>query len=122
MISSIAPRPVPHKTNKETFPMQRRLIHLGGGLAVAVALVSGAQAEPPSPPNPADHVPAETRPAAAVEQSKPQALPLYRSPLSEYRSYRVDEPLRSWKDANNEAGRLGGHMGHLTPSSTGGER
>ena len=45
MISSIAPRPVPHKTNKETFPMQRRLIHLGGGLAVAVALVSGAQAE-----------------------------------------------------------------------------
>ncbi|EPZ13872.1 hypothetical protein M622_07825 [Thauera terpenica 58Eu] len=91
-------------------------------MAVAVALVSGAQAEPPSPPNPADHVPAETRPAAAVEQSKPQALPLYRSPLSEYRSYRVDEPLRSWKDANNEAGRLGGHMGHLTPSSKGGER
>ena len=34
--------------------MQRRLIHLGGGLAVAVALVSGAQAEPSSPSNPAD--------------------------------------------------------------------
>ena len=45
MISSIAPRPVPHKTNKETFPMQRRIIHLGGGLAVAVALVSGAIAD-----------------------------------------------------------------------------
>ncbi len=98
--------------------MQRRLIHLGGGLAVAVALVSGAQAEPSSPSNPADHAPAATQSGSP----KPQPLPAYRSPLNEYRPYRVDEPLRSWKDANDEAGRLGGHMGHLTPTSKGGER
>ena len=102
--------------------MQRRLIHLGGGLAVAVALASGAQAEPSSPSTPADHKPAEHRSAATGEQPTPQALPVYRSPLSEYRPYRVDEPLRAWRDANDEAGRLGGHMGHLTPSAEGGER
>ena len=31
----------------------------------------------------------------------------------------VDEPLRSWKDVNDEAGRLGGLMGQLTPPSRG---
>ncbi|KIN89256.1 hydrolase [Thauera sp. SWB20] len=106
--------------------MQRRLIHLGGGLAVAVAvavaLASGAQAQPTSPSMPADHKPAEHRSAAASGQPKPQALPVYRSPLNDYRPYRVDQPLRSWRDANDEAGRLGGHMGHLAPSAEGGER
>lgn len=119
---SIAPRPLHHKTNKETFPMQRRLIHLGGGLAVAVTLVSGVQAESSSPSSPAHPALGATQSAPPSEQSKPQVLPVYRSPLNEYRSYRVDEPLRSWKDANDEAGRLGGHMGHLTPSAEGGER
>ena len=102
--------------------MQRRIVHLGGGLAVAVALMAGAQAEPSSPSNPVEHALAATQAVAASEQSKPQPLPVYRSPLKEYRPYRVDEPLRSWKDANDEAGRLGGHLGQLAPSSTGGER
>lgn len=102
--------------------MQRRIIHLGGGLAVAVALASGAQAESSSRSNPADHALAATQSASVSEQAKPQPLPAYRSPLNEYRPYRADEPLRSWKEANDEAGRLGGHMGHLTPSSKGGER
>ena len=119
---SIAPRSVHHKTNKETLPMHRRIIHLGGGLVAAVALVSGAQAEPSSPSIPADHKSAENWPATASEQAQPQVLPLYRSPLREYRAYRVDEPLRPWTDANDEAGRLEGHMGHLTPSPEGGER
>ena len=119
---SIAPRALTHKTKRETLPMHRRIIHLGGGLVVAVALVSGAQAEPSSPSIPADHKSAENRSAAASEQAQPQVLPLYRSPLREYHAYRVDEPLGSWKDANDEAGRLGGHMGQLTPSSEGGER
>ena len=88
--------------------MQRRLIHLGGGLAVAVALVSGAQAESSSPSSPAEPALGATQTAPASEQPKPQPLPVYRSPLNEYRPYRVDEPLRSWKDANDEAGRLGG--------------
>ncbi|TMW71938.1 hydrolase [Thauera sp. UPWRP] len=103
--------------------MQRRIIHFGGGLAVAVALASGAQAEPFSPSNAAARTPVATQTATqaatASEQSKPQPLPVYRSPLSEYRPYRVDEPLRSWKDVNDEAGRLGGHMGQLTPPSRG---
>lgn len=102
--------------------MQRRTFHLGGGLAVAVALASGAQAETASPPIPASKAYAEVQPAAAGTQTETQALPVYRSPLSEYRPYRVDEPLRSWKDANDEAGRLGGHIGQLAPSTKGGER
>lgn len=102
--------------------MQRRLIHLGGGLAVAAALVSGVQADSSSPSSPADHALGATQSAPPSEQPKPQVLPVYRSPLNDYRPYRVDEPLRSWKDANDEAGRLGGHMGHLTPSAEGGER
>ena len=102
--------------------MQSRIIHLGGGLAVAVALVSGAQAESSSPSSPADPALGATQTAPASEQPQPQPLPVYRSPLNEYRPYRVDEPLRSWKDANDEARRLGGHMGHLAPSSKGGER
>lgn len=119
---SIAPRPLHHKTNKETFPMQRRLIHFGGGLAVAVTLVSGVQAESSSPSSPADPALGATQSVPPSERSKPQVLPLYRSPLNDYRPYRVDEPLRSWRDANDEAGRLGGHMGHLTPSAEGGGR
>jgi hypothetical protein len=102
--------------------MQRRIIHFGGGLAVAVALASGAQAQPPLPTIPADHESAETRPAPAGAQPKAQSLPVYRSALNGYRPYRADEPLRPWRDANDEVGRLGGHMGHLTPSSNGGER
>lgn len=102
--------------------MQRRILHFGGGLAVALALMTGAPAESLSPSIPAEHEPAETRPAAASAQPRPQALPVYRSPLNDYRPYRIDEPLRSWKDTNDEAGRLGGHVGHLTPSSKGGER
>ena len=102
--------------------MQRRMIHLGGGLAVAVALASGVQAESSSPSSPAHPALGATQSAPPSEQSKPQVLPVYRSPLNEYRSYRVDEPLRSWKDANDEVGRLGGHMGHLMPSSEERER
>ena len=115
-------RAAPHKTNKETLPMQRRIFHLGGGLVVAFALVSGAQAETASPPPSGGQQAAETRSAAAGAQPAAQALPVYRSPLGDYRPYRVDEPLRAWKDANDEVGRLGGHMGHLTPSAEGGER
>lgn len=102
--------------------MQRRIFHGGGGLLVALALVTGAQAETSVPSSSADHEPAATRPAAAAAQPEARALPAYRSPLSEYRPYRVDEPLRPWKDANDEVGRLGGHMGHLEHPAGGGAR
>ena len=60
--------------------------------------------------------------AFQIAQPEVQALPVYHSPLSEYRPYRVDEPLRPWKDANDEVGRLGGHMGHLAHPAGGGAR
>ena len=41
------------------------------------------------------------------------AIPPYRSALDAYRPYRADEPLRDWREVNEEIGRLGGHMGHL---------
>lgn len=104
--------------------MQRRIFHFGGGLLVAVALVSGAQAEPSVAPISAGRAQAQIRTpsVAAGVESEAHALPVYRSPLDAYRPYRVDEPLRAWKDANDEVGRLRGHMGHLTPSPKGGGR
>ena len=105
--------------------MPRRICQFGGGLVVAFAFASGAQAEPATPAVATDHERAVVRPAAVGAkpmgaQPETQALPAYRSPLSEYRPYRVDEPLRPWKDANAEVGRLGGHMGHLDPPAGGG--
>jgi len=102
--------------------MQRRIFHFGGGLVVACALASGAQAETSTPLSPAGNEPAETRPAAAGAQTEAHALPVYRSSLSEYRPYRVDEPLRPWKEANDEVERLGGQAGHLKRPSQGGEQ
>ena len=112
--------------------MPRRICQFGGGLVVAFAFASGAQAEPATPAVATDHERAVVRPAAVGAkpmgakpmgaQPETQALPAYRSPLSEYRPYRVDEPLRPWKDANAEVGRLGGHRGHLDPPAGGGAR
>lgn len=104
--------------------MQRRIFHFGGGLLVAFALVSGARAEPSVAPTPTGQTQTQIRTPSVAVGMEPEAhaLPAYRSPLDAYRPYRVDEPLRAWKDANEEVGRLGGHMGHLTPSSNGGER
>ena len=112
--------------------MPRRICQLGGGLVVAFALASGAHAEPATPAVATDHERAELRPAAMGVQptgaqpmgAQPgtQALPAYRSALGEYRPYRLDEPLRPWKEANDEVGRLGGHMGHLDPPAGGGAR
>jgi hypothetical protein len=102
--------------------MQRRILQLGGGLAVAAVFLSGAQAESSSPSDTAGRDPAGAQPAIVVEHAGSQALPGYRSALNEYRPYDLDEPLHSWKDANDEVGRLGGHMGHLMPSAEGGGR
>ena len=82
--------------------MPRRICQFGGGLVVAFAFASGAQAEPATPAVATDHERAVVRPAAVGAkpmgvQPETQALPVYRSPLSEYRPYRVDEPLRPWK-------------------------
>ncbi|MDT3670600.1 MAG: hypothetical protein ROZ37_09735 [Aromatoleum sp.] len=39
--------------------------------------------------------------------------PAFRSALEGYRPYRADEPLRDWREINDEVGRLGGHQGNL---------
>ena len=53
-------------------------------------------------------------PAWAVEPpsiSDPGSQPPYRSAFADYRNFK-DEPLGSWREANEAMGRLGGHMGH----------
>ncbi|NLF53915.1 MAG: hydrolase [Thauera phenolivorans] len=96
--------------------MERRLFFRAGGLAIALALAAGVQA--------ADDRPADAPLPEATQGGRAEAPPLppYRSSLDAYRPYRADEPLRAWKEANDEVGRLGGHMGHLTPAAKGGER
>lgn len=39
------------------------------------------------------------------------AQPAYRSAFAGYRNFK-DEPVGSWREANDAMGRLGGHMGH----------
>ena len=61
------------------------------------------------------------RPAAPTAAAPmPGTLPRYRSPLDDYRPYRVDEPLLPWREANDAVGGLGGHMGHLERPAHGG--
>lgn len=48
-------------------------------------------------------------------------VPSYRSVLENYRSYRADEPLRPWREVNDEVGREEGRHGNRgnTPISNG---
>jgi hypothetical protein len=48
-----------------------------------------------------------TVPVVAAPQSPP-----YISAFDGYRPFK-DEPVGSWRDANTEMGKLGGHVGHL---------
>lgn len=61
----------------------------------------------------ADAVP----PDRSVADSGAAPVPPYRSLLDDYRRYRSDEPPVDWRDANELAGRLRGHGGHLAPSA-----
>ena len=54
---------------------------------------------------------------ASGEPSARLAVPAYRSALDGFPPYRADEPLRGWREVNDEVGRLGGHMGHLRGQS-----
>lgn len=42
----------------------------------------------------------------------------YQSALGDYRVFK-DEPLKGWREANDEMRRLGGHMGHLDAPTAG---
>lgn len=96
-------------------------------LGLAAAPAAGGQVGSGSPApdaqRPAATPPAET-PRGATPPGAPTAapvpLPRYRSPLDDYRPYRVDEPLLPWREANDAVGGLGGHMGHLERPAHGG--
>lgn len=69
-----------------------KLIVLGLSLAVVSGLAPAAQ---PSP----------------SEKSPPPARASYVSAFEGYRPL-IDEPMRPWREVNDEMGRLGGHIGH----------
>lgn len=114
--------------------MQRRFFHRGGGGAVSAAFLvvtalglaaapavgqqAGSGSPAPDAQSPAGNPPAATPPGAPT--SAPVPVPRYRSPLDDYRPYRVDEPLLPWREANDAVGGLGGHMGHLERPAHGG--
>ena len=60
---------------------------------------------------------AGTPPKAAETGAKPAAaspdLPntAYRSPFADYRRFNAEEPLKSWRRANDEVRDAGGHVG-----------
>lgn len=51
-------------------------------------------------------------PAARAQSAAPAArdpaVPGYRSALADYRTYRADEPMLGWREANDRVARLGG--------------
>ncbi len=53
-------------------------------------------------------------PAAEPSPSEKSAPPV-RAYVPAFDGYRplIDEPMRPWRDANEEMGRLGGHIGHI---------
>lgn len=57
-------------------------------------------------------------PAWAAEPPSADAAPsqrAYRSAFADYRNFK-DEPVGSWREANDEMGRVGGHAGHTSHS------
>ncbi len=77
-------------------------------------------AMPPDATPPGAPTAAATPPAAPTAAPVSGTPPRYRSPLDDYRPYRVDEPLLPWREANDAVGGLGGHMGHLERPAHGG--
>ncbi|NMG30009.1 hypothetical protein [Aromatoleum evansii] len=51
----------------------------------------------------------DSPPAASPEEATRPAAPA----LAGYRPFTADEPMRDWRAANAEVGRLKGHGGHL---------
>jgi hypothetical protein len=68
-------------------------------IALAVLAASSAGAQTPARPDPAD------------PKAGGAARPAYESAFKGYRPYE-DPELARWRDSNEQAGRLGGHVGH----------
>jgi hypothetical protein len=67
--------------------------------ALAALFAGAVAAQQPARPDPAD-------PKAAVPAQR------YESVFKTYRPY-ADSELARWREANEEVGRLGGHVGHV---------
>jgi hypothetical protein len=96
--------------------MQRqRIFRRGGGAGLLFCLAFAAHADEAanSPAAPSAGSPPPASAPASGEPSARLAVPPYRSPLHGFPPYRADEPLRDWREVNDEVGRLGGHVGHL---------
>jgi len=73
--------------------------------------LSGAQDPANSP-----HAGHAAKPAASVKAperptAKSDAGEGYRSPFADYRAFVPEQPRKSWRAANEEVGRAGGHLG-----------
>jgi len=55
---------------------------------------------------------AGARPAAKVATPAAPAG-AYKPPFADYRPFRIDEPLKEWRRANDEVRDAGGHVGLL---------
>lgn len=92
---------------------RERILRVAGGIGLGLGIVLGAQAVDTAPTPPERRLTA-VQPRADGGESAPTAvLPPYQSPLETYRPYRPDEPMRPWREVNDEAGSLGGHAGQL---------
>jgi len=67
-------------------------------IVLVLVLVAAPGLVPAAEPSPSEKSPPPTR--------------AYRSAFEGYRPL-IDEPMRPWRDANDEMGRLGGHIGHI---------
>lgn len=94
-------------------------------LAAALLLASIAAAadeRDPTPTASGDRAsPGRSPGAAAPSSSAGVDLPGFRSALEGYRPYRADEPLRPWREINDEVGRVGGHTGALAGTASAAE-
>jgi len=95
---------------------RERILRIAGGIGVGLGIVLGALASDTAPAPP-ERPPTGAQPRADDGTSATAVvLSPYQSPLETHRPYRPDEPLRPWREVNDEAGRLGGHTGHLNPA------
>ncbi|MBS0544954.1 MAG: hydrolase [Proteobacteria bacterium] len=92
---------------------RERILHVAGGIGVALGIALGAQAAETTPASPERPVTAAQPRAEGGTRAETAVLSPYQSPLDTYRPYRPDEPMRPWREVNDEAGSLGGHAGQL---------
>ena len=87
-----------------------RVLLFGGSVGFGLGLALAVPAAEPQHATPGALVQPD---AGKHRQAESPPIPAYRSSLETYRRHQVDEPMRPWREVNDEVGRLGGHSGHL---------